>query len=112
MSGSMPLRRGTHKPLEEAADRMLKESLAGVTRHSDKADILTPWKMQERQRREVMVPSGTPDASLRQGIFTRALNPTHPHLNSRQGTAGRGRRGAPSVPSDIQTLDFIDWDSE
>lgn len=111
MSGSMPLRRGLHKPLEDAADRMLKESLAGVTRHSDKADILTPWKLQERQRREVMVPSGTPDASLRQGIFTRAINTASPHLNSRLGTAGRIRRGAPSVPTS-DSAEFYDWDAE
>ena len=113
MSGSMPLRRGVHAALEAAADAILKESLKGVTRHQDKSDLLTPWKMQERQRREVMVPSGTPDPALRQGIFTRALNPTSPHLNSRQGTAGRGRRGVPTVPADGHAADYsYDWDAE
>lgn len=107
----MPIRRGVHAALEEAADRLIKESLAGVTRHSDKSDILTPWKLQERQRREVMVPSGTPDSALRQGIFNRVLNPTSPHLNSRTGTAGRGHRGgtAAVIP---EHNDYHEWDSE
>lgn len=89
---SMPLRRGTHAPLEEAADALLKESLRGVTRHSDKSDLLTPWKEQERRRREVYVPSGTPDSANRAGIFHRVINPTSPHLNSRGSTTVRARR--------------------
>lgn len=88
----MPLRRGTHLPLEEVANAMLKESLKNVTRHADKSDLLTPWKEQERRRREVYVPSGTPDAANRSGLFYRAINTTHAHLNSRGSTTTRARR--------------------
>jgi hypothetical protein len=87
----MPLRRGVHPQLEEAANALIKQSLAGTTRHADKSDILTPWKADERRRREVMVPSGTPDPAVRSGIFTRAINPTAGHLNSRMGSV-RGKR--------------------
>lgn len=87
----MPLRRGAHAPLEEAADRLIKESLRNVTRHADKSDILTPWKEYDRRSHEVMVPSGTPDAAVRSGIFTRVLNPQSSHLNSRMGQV-RGKR--------------------
>lgn len=85
MNDVMPLRRGTHKPLEDVANAMLKEALAGVTRHSEKSDLLTPWKEAERRRREVMVPSGVPDSALRKGVFYREINRTHAHLNSCEG---------------------------
>lgn len=85
MAGSMPVRRGVHAPLEAEADRMIRESLRGVTKHSEKADILTPWKEQERYRREVYVVSGVPDPAIRRGSFHRAANPTRPELNSRDG---------------------------
>lgn len=85
--GDMSLRRGIHPILEAEANRLIKESLVGVTRHQDKADILTPWKEQERYRREVYVASGTPDSSTRQGMFGRATNPARPELNSRDGIA-------------------------
>lgn len=109
---SIPLRRGVHRPLEDAADALIKQSLAGVTKHSEKADILTPWKEQERKRREVLVPSGTPDPSNRQGIFHRAINTTAPHLNSREGTATRGRRvqSPPEPPQAVSPV--MDWDGE
>lgn len=87
-----PLRRGIHKPLEDEANRILRESLKGVTRHSEKADILTPWKDLDRHRREVYVPSGTPDPSQRQGIFHRRINTARPDLNSREGISRGGRR--------------------
>jgi hypothetical protein len=80
------LRRGVHAPLEEAADAIIKESLKGVTKHSEKSDILTPWKQAERYRREVYPRSGVPD-STRKGNFHRVVNPTRPDLNSREGTA-------------------------
>lgn len=73
---------------------MLRDSLAGVTKHSDKSDLLTPWKQQERYRREVYVTSGTPDPSVRSGIFSRAQNPARPHLNSREGTARLASRSS------------------
>lgn len=73
--------------MENEANRLIRESLQGVTKHSEKADILTPWKEQDRKRREVYVASGTPDPAVRRGIFHRALNPTQSHLNSRDGIA-------------------------
>lgn len=120
---SMPLRSGVHAPLEAIADQLIKESLAGVTRHSDKADILTPWKEQERRRREVYVPSGTPDSANREGIFHRAKNPTSTHLNSRDGArTSRGSRlgGARQVAEENWSNEMgvgtsvptFSWDSE
>lgn len=85
MAGQMPIRRGVHAPLEAEADRMIRESLRGVTKHSEKSDILTPWKEAERYRREVYVASGVPDASTRRGVFHRSTNPARPELNSRDG---------------------------
>ena len=82
---TMPLRRGPHAALEEAANALIKESLVGVTKHSAKSDILTPWKEAERYRREVYVASGVPDASTRRGIFHRVTNPTKPELNCLTG---------------------------
>ena len=83
----MPIRRGVHAGLEAEANRLIKESLAGVTKHSEKADILTPWKEQDRYRREVYVATGVPDSSTRRGMFGRALNRSRPELNSRDGVA-------------------------
>lgn len=94
MTGSMPLRSGVHAALEAEANRLIKESLAGVTSHSAKSDILTPWKEGERYRREVYVESGVPDSSTRRGMFHRVLNPARPELNSRDGVApARSRTG-------------------
>lgn len=76
------VRVGVHAPLEAAADALLKESLSKITRSADKSDILTPWKEQDRRRREVYVTSGTPDPATRRGIFGREWNPDRPHLNS------------------------------
>lgn len=111
----MPIRRGVHKPLEDAADALIKQALSTVTRHADKADILTPWKEQERKRKEVMVPSGTPDPSVRSGIFHRALNPEQGHLNSRQGSVRGHRISQPySAVSEMPTAGFAEslWDQE
>lgn len=82
--------RGVHKPLEEEADRILAEQLKTQTKHSEKADILTQWKLKDRRSREVYVTSGMPDASLRVGIFHRSLS--LPRLNSRLGHAPPSRR--------------------
>jgi hypothetical protein len=83
------MRYGVHRQLEGEADRIIRESLRGITSHAAKSDVLTPWKETERRRREVFVPSGTPDPAVRQGIFGRALNsdPAFRHLNS-PGIAG------------------------
>jgi hypothetical protein len=98
----MKLRHGVHPILEAEGDRLIKESLKGVTKHSDKSDILTPWKEAERSRREVHVPSGTPDPAHRNGMFHRRLNPAQPHLNSRDGIA-QGAIGNP----DSQDIDSL-----
>lgn len=81
------LRIGIHRLLEDEANRLIKESLRGVTKHSEKSDILTPWKQMERYRREVYSRSGVVDASIRRGMFHRASNPSKPELNSRDGVA-------------------------
>ena len=121
--GLIPLTSGTHLTLEAAADALIKQSLQGVTRHSDKSDILTPWKEQERRRREVYVPSGTPDSANREGIFHRSTNPSSTHLNSRDGRrTSRGSRlsGARRVAEEDwsnelglgTTVPTFSWDSE
>lgn len=91
------LRHGVHKELEQAANDMLKASMAGITSQSAKRDILTPWKEKDRRDREILVESGTPDASTRRGMYHRAYNPDSPHLNSREGTAVRGHRTTSSM---------------
>lgn len=82
MSDGMILRTGLHKPLEDAANELLRQQLSKVTKHSEKSDILTPWKAQARLSREVYSSGGVPDASVRRGSFNRVINPVHSHLNS------------------------------
>lgn len=101
MSG---VRRGVHRPLEDEANRLIRESLKGVTKHSEKADILTPWKEAERYRREVYVSSGVPDQATRRGMFHRVTNASRPELNSRDGVA-RQRPGGASRASGL--ADFV-----
>lgn len=96
-----PIRRGVHGPLEDEANRLIRESLQGVTKHSAKSDILTPWKEADRHRREIYISSGTPDPATRKGIFHRALNTTRPELNSRDGIA-RARHGMGSIVAHVQ----------
>lgn len=104
----MPLRTGVHREMEDAANELLRQQLSGITKHSDKADILTPWKETARKSREVYVSSGTPDASLRRGIFTRSWNSSSHHLNSVEGFAppkvSNHHDDAPSIKST--------WDTE
>jgi hypothetical protein len=78
---------GVHRPLEDEADRLIRESLRKVTKHSAKSDILTPWKESDRRSKEMYVASGVPDSSVRQGIFHRTINRSRPELNSREGIA-------------------------
>jgi hypothetical protein len=99
---NMPLRRGAHRLLEEEANRLIRESLRGVTKHSEKSDILTPWKEGERRRREVYVASGSPEAHMRRGMFHRAANASRPDLNSREGIAP-ARRGVGSISNFVDT---------
>ena len=79
------LRHGVYLPLEEEANRLITESLAGVTSRAEKSDILTEWKMEDRQRREVYTSTGFADPAVRRGMFGRAWNSRYPHLNSRDG---------------------------
>lgn len=98
---SIPLRRGVHGPLEEAANAIIKESLQGVTRRSEKSDILTPWKERERYSREVYQASGSPDAMIRKGTFYKSANPSRPDLNSREGVV-RARRTSTSLGAFVE----------
>lgn len=79
------VRSGIHPELEAEADRIIKESLVGVTRRSEKSDILTPWKEQDRRSREVYNATGVAEATTRRGIFHRAWNSARPDLNSVAG---------------------------
>lgn len=87
------IRNGIHLPLEEAANAIIFGALKGVTKQSEKADILTPWKEQDRRSREVMASSGTVDASIRRGMYHRVANRSHPYLNSREGVTRASRFG-------------------
>ena len=78
------LRYGVARALEDEANAILRASLTNV-RAPEKMDILTPWKEQQRRRREIFVATGTPDPAVRQGVFSRRTNPARPHLNSRDG---------------------------
>ena len=76
---------GTFALVEDVADELIRKSLIGVTRYKDKADILTPWKQDMRQRREVYTADGVADARVRRGMYHRALNSANPELNARDG---------------------------
>jgi hypothetical protein len=77
-----------------AANELIRQSLAGVTSMAAKSDILTPWKEQDRRRREVYTSEGVPDASIRRGLYGRSANSARPDLNSRDGIARSYRGGA------------------
>jgi hypothetical protein len=79
--------RGIHGPLERAADELIFGSLRGVTSQAEKSDVLTPWKEADRRNREVLSRSGVIDPAIRRGMYHRAANSLHPHLNSREGKA-------------------------
>jgi hypothetical protein len=79
------LRNGVSRPLEEYADWLIAESLRGVTSRSAKSDILTKWKEEDRQRREILTSTGFADPAVRRGMFRRTWNSRHSHLNSRDG---------------------------
>lgn len=72
-----------------------------MTKHSEKSDILTPWKEAERYRREVYVASGSPEKAVRSGMFHRVTNPSKPELNSRDGLA-RPRGTSDSLRTHVQ----------
>lgn len=77
---------GRHEQLEQEADRLIYESLQGVTSREEKSDILTPWKEKNRKSREILSRTGAPiDGAIRRGIFSRAYNRQQTHLNSYDG---------------------------
>lgn len=84
---------GVNRVLEDEADRLIKESLQGVTKYSEKADILTPWKEKNRQSREILTPTGFPEAHSRQGMYHRSANTRRPDLNSKDGLSRASNRG-------------------
>lgn len=98
----MVMHHGTNRVLEDEANRILKESLRGVTRYQDKSDILTPWKEKMRSQREILTSSGFPESSMRQGMFNRRHNPARPDLNSRDGIAQTRGRGLERLQTFVQ----------
>lgn len=84
---------GVHHILEAEADALIKLSMKGQTRPSEKSDVLTPWKADHRRKYEIYPNTGIADPSVRQGMFNRAANDVSTHLNSIDGAApslGRG----------------------
>lgn len=81
----MRMRHGVNPHLEAEADEILRQSMAGVTSHEAKRDILTPWKQKDRQSREVYSGTGVVDPAVRRGQFSRVANKAAPHLNSIEG---------------------------
>ena len=106
----MPLLYGVHKGLEDEANRLIRESLFGVTSMEAKKDILTPWKEQDRKNKEILVSGGVPDAAIRQGNYHRAWNRHQPHLNSRDCITP-GRRYEVVAQDDNRADEFGDHDS-
>lgn len=91
MNDEVAIKVGIHPLLEAEANRIIFESLRGVTSQAEKSDILTPWKEADRRSREVLAAGGTVDPALRRGMYHRAANAVQTHLNGRDGTASRPR---------------------
>lgn len=103
------IRQGIHAGLEREANRLLRESMAEVTKHSEKSDILTPWKEQDRYRKEVYVDGGVPDPATRRGMFHRVANHERPELNSRDGIApARTRTRTRGLAAHVE--DYAEYD--
>jgi hypothetical protein len=80
------VRYGVCESLESEADRLIAESLIGVTSREAKSDILTPWKLKHRKTHEILTRTGAPvDPAVRRGQFTRSYNPNQTWLNSYDG---------------------------
>jgi hypothetical protein len=79
------IRYGVDQDLEAEADAILRQSFLDQPDPEEKAKILTTYMLQNRLRREVFVPGGTPDGAVRKGNFHRALNRQHLHLNAAEG---------------------------
>lgn len=88
---------GMHAQLEEAADALIFGHLRTITSRSDKADVLTPWKIKNRIGKEVYSASGFPEPSIRNGMFHRCLNRAKPGLNSRDGLARAAAKSEHSI---------------
>ena len=84
-SVNLRLRNGICRALEDYADALIAESLRGVTSRTAKSDILTKWKEEDRAKREILTSTGFADPAVRRGMFRKAWNSLHSHLNSREG---------------------------
>lgn len=87
---------GRWEAVEDQADELIRASLEGVTRYSEKSDVLTAWKLDMRVRREVLTSSGFPEKHIRQGMYHRVANMAQPHLNSMDGIS-RAYHGSQGV---------------
>lgn len=68
--------RGVHEDLEEQADELLAEHRRKyISAYEDMRDILFPYQLNTRRRREVYVKTGVPSPHLFSGIFSRAHSP-------------------------------------
>jgi hypothetical protein len=81
------IRYGVDPELEAEADAILRQSFLDEPDAEEKAKILTPYMLQNRLKREVFVPGGTPDGAVRKGSFHRSINRQYPHLNATLGKA-------------------------
>lgn len=106
----MRMHHGVHRVLEDEANRLIKESLRGVTKYRDKSDILTPWKEKNRAKREILTTSGFPEPAIRQGMFNRRHNPARPELNSRDGIAQARDRGLQALQAHVMEYGALPTD--
>ena len=81
------VRHGVDPDLEAEADAILRQSFLDNPDPEEKAKILTPYMLQNRLKREVFVPGGTPDGAIRKGSFHRSINRQYPHLTACEGVA-------------------------
>jgi len=88
---------GKWEAVEDQADEWIRKSFEGTTKYSEKAMILTPWKLQMREQREVLTSNGYPEKSIRSGMYNRCANTSNGELNSRDGIA-RARSCGSGVP--------------
>lgn len=99
------MRFGLHRTLEDEANLLLRQG--AITHPTDPTLILTPAKEALRKRKEIFVASGTPDPSVRRGVYGRSINSSLSHLNSRDGLAPPVRAGSTSRSSD-GLADFVE----
>jgi hypothetical protein len=68
----MRMRFGICHQLEDEANRLIAESLKGVSSREAKSDILTEWKLEDRMNREVLTSTGTADPAVHATVITRS----------------------------------------